>query len=222
MGFRDQRLGFQRLNSRLGEVTWRLDNRFASANDRTACALAIADSEDAELRFAYNEQWVSAGRRAGLRFKSSNLRFVVEGIDTVAPLQFRLEWAGRDGPERGQLAFPGHEAAHPHWHFDAESNWTVIEDPKAMVDLEIGEPEEEINLADGEVPEPTVVATAPREQFRWFHRMHLPARAMWHEKLRSIPGEPDGQQHEPQNSDEIDNWVLSAVRYLRREFRLYA
>ncbi len=219
MGFRDQRLQFQRLDSRQGDVTWRLDNKFGSANDRTVCALATANGGDADIRLAYNEQWVSAGQRAGLRFKSSNLRFVVEGIDAVAPLQFRLEWVGRDGPEG---AFPGSEAAHPHWQFDADSNWTQIQDPKAMVEVEIGEPEEEIDLAGGEAPELPLAPAAARKQLQWFHRLHLPARAMWHEKLRSIPGEPEGQQHEPQNSDEIDYWVLSAVRYVRHEFQTYA
>lgn len=225
MGFHDQRLRFERLDSRQGEVIWRLRNTFDVVDDepsrRTVCALAVAGDGGAEIRLAYNEQWVSAGRRAGLRFKSSNLRFVVEGIDADAPLQFRLEWVGRDREHEGSLVFPGHEAAHPHWQFDADSNWTLIQSPEVTVDVEIAEPEEEIDLEGGETSEPPLARAVARNPLYWFHRLHLPARAMWHERLRSIPGEPEGHQYEPQSSDEIDHWVLSAIRYIRHEFQVY-
>jgi len=225
MGFHDQRLKFERLAFRLGVETWRLRNQFETTGDetgrRTACTLSTTDDDGADICLAYTEQWVSARRRAGLRFKSSNLRFVVVGIDAEAPLQFRLEWAARHGPEAGPLAFPGHEAAHPHWQFEADSNWT-IQDPETTVEVEIAEPEEEIDLGGGGSANLNLAPTAPNSPLHWFHRLHFPARAMWHERLRSIPGEPEGQQHEPHNTAEIDHWVLSAVRYIRHEFGRYA
>lgn len=224
LGFNDQRLSFEQVPHRGGTITWRLRNRNVTKNDgslsRPPCKLAVTDDDAAEIHVAYNEQWVSAGKRAGYRFKSSNIRFIIESCELQAPLQFRLEWAGREEGSSGMLEFPGKEAAHPHWQFDADASWVGDENAEHPVDVEIPQPEEivdiECNAATERLP-----AAQPRNPLFWFHRLHLPARAMWHDRLRSIPGDPEGQQHEPGNTGEIDNWVISAVRYLKHEFLNY-
>jgi hypothetical protein len=191
-----------------------------------ACSLAQGNNTAAEIHVAYNEQWSSARLRGNLRFKSSNLKFAVAvRKDAAPPLQFRLEWAGREPGDAGALEFPGLGAAHPHWQFDADATWIAdASDDGMAVDVQIPpRPEEMMELmpADQQA-DATSVPAKGRNPLFWFHRLHLPARAMWHEALRAIPGEPEGQQHEPIDTDEIDRWVISALRYLRHEFKLYA
>ena len=56
----------------------------------------------------------------------------------------------------------------------------------------------------------------------WVHRVHLPVRAMWHAQVCAMPNDAASHQHEPTTVDEVDSWILSAVRYLRHEFDTYA
>ena len=127
LGFRDQRLRFANVQTRLGPVTWKLRNQRNEAAsvqtpDGTVAELASATNDDSILYFGYNEQWEPYGRDQ-FQFASSNLRFAIADVaDGVSELRFRLEWAGGTAQE-GVISYPGLGAAHPHWQFDLDNGW---------------------------------------------------------------------------------------------------
>lgn len=229
LGFRDQRLRFIKIATRNGPTTWVLRNQTNEAAGVTlpqgsAAELAPAAGDDSILYFGYNEQWQPARGRDQIEFASSNLRFVIAGVEAMPDLRFRLEWAGAK-TEGGAIGYPGRGAAHPHWQFDVDAGWldSSIPAPGAGQPIEIDlEPEaEEIDLEDGDViavaaPQPRIAAT-----LAGFHHLHLPARTMWHDLLCVMPDMAAPQQHTPGSEDEIDRWVISALRYLRSEFQAY-
>lgn len=228
LAFRDQRLRFVKIPARSGITAWVLRNDFLTeaqenAVPLAACELATSSEDAAAVHVAYTETWVSVGRKVGLRFKSSNLRFVVTTTDPNGlPLQFRLEWVGRDlDNSTGILVYPGRGAAHPHWQFDVDASWNGDGyQGEIAVDLESDTQKFEhvdLSLDTSGLPH----FDGERSAYFWFHRLHLPARAMWHEGACLMPNEPETHQHEPREVDEIDQWVLSALRYIRHEFSLY-
>jgi hypothetical protein len=231
LGFHDQRLRFAKLQQRRGTITWRLGNQHNDANGiavptGTAANFADAANDESILYFGYNEEWQNVGIREQIEFVSSNLRFVIAGVENLPDLRFRLEWAGAK-TEGGTVRYPGVGAAHPHWQFDVDSGWIdpiVALAPRAdeaaiEIDLEPGV--EDIDLAP--VAAVPVRPSAPRisATLAGFHHLHLPARAMWHELQCIMPDVAGPQQHTPQSEDEVGRWLISALRYLRHEFELY-
>lgn len=231
LGFRDQRLLFTKTPGRIGATTWVLRNQTIDATDRirphgSVAELAFATNDASILYFGYNEQWQPAGGRGQIEFASSNLRFVISGAQHMPDLKFRLEWAGAK-TEGGVIGYPGKGAAHPHWQFDVDAGWLDTSPPLADAGepIEINlEPEvevEEVDLELGEMlavapPRPRITAT-----LSGFHHLHLPARTMWHDLLCVMPDVATPQQHTPTSEEEIDRWVISALRYLRSEFQNY-
>lgn len=231
LGFRDQRLRFNKTASRNGPTTWILRNQ---ANERvglilpqgSAAELASATNDESILYFGYNEQWQPARGRGRIEFASSNLRFVISGVEAMPDLRFRLEWAGAK-TEGGIIGYPGQGAGHPHWQFDVDAGW-LGPSPQAVdggepieIDLEPAAMVDEIDLEEGDVI--TVATSKPRisATLAGFHHLHLPARTMWHDLLCEMPNMAAPQQHTPTSEDEIDRWVISALRYLRSEFQNY-
>lgn len=231
LGFRDQRLRFAMTESRNGPTTWALRNRTNEASglilpQGIVAELAPASNDEAILYFGYNEQWQPALGRDQIEFASSNLRFVISGVEDMPDLRFRLEWAGAK-TEGGVVGYPGQGAAHPHWQFDVDSGWLNPSQPVAdagePIEIDL-EPEAEAEEIDLEVSDMIAVATPkPRitATLAGFHHLHLPARTMWHELLCVMPDVATPQQHTPTSEDEIDRWVISALRYLRAEFQTY-
>ena len=143
---------------------------------------------------------------------------------------FRLEWAGVK-TTGSAIAYPGIGAAHPHWQFDVDSGWLVpaamplrpFNAEEAPIEIDLEPRVEEIDLGvaapadEGAAPSPTGISAT----LAGFHRLHLPARAMWHEVQCSMPEVPAPQQHTPGSEVEIDNWLVSALRYLKHEFETY-
>jgi hypothetical protein len=231
LGFRDQRLRFTKIASRNGPTTWVVRNQTNEAAglilpQGSAAKLASATNDESILYFGYNEQWQPARGRNQIEFASSNLRFVISGVEAMPDLRFRLEWAGAK-TEGGVIGYPGKGAAHPHWQFDVDAGWLNTSPPGAdagepiEIDLEPEGEVEEIDLDDGEIfalatPRPRITAT-----LAGFHRLHLPARTMWHELLCAMPDIATPQQHTPTSEDELDRWVISALRYMRSEFQSY-
>jgi len=235
LGFRDQRLHFAKRSMRQGSITWVLINQNLGSTHTmlpqgSVAELASAGSDESVLYFGYNEEWQPAQGRDQIEFTSSNLRFVISSVDDMPVLRFRLEWAGAK-TAGSDIAYPGVGAAHPHWQFDVDSYWQVpaampvpalnVEEASFEIDLEPRV--EEIDLgtsaaADALVPRspPSITATLAS-----FHRLHLPARAMWHELECIMPEVAAPQQHTPQSEIEIDNWLISALRYLKHEFETY-
>jgi hypothetical protein len=229
LGFRDQRLRFNKLATRNGPTTWVLRNQ---TNDTAGLVLpqgsiaelAPAANDEAILYFGYNEEWQPARGRNHIEFSSSNLRFVISGVEAMPDLRFRLEWAGAK-TESGVIGYPGQGAAHPHWQFDIDAGWldALRTNADGVEPIEIDlEPEVEvIDLEDGEV---LTIATPKRPitaTLAGFHHLHLPARTMWHDLLCVMPDIATPQQHTPTSEEEIDRWVISALRYLRSEFQNY-
>ena len=225
--FRDQRLRFSILSYRNNFSDWIL--RASTLPDpasppNTACAIATSAIDHTTLYLAYSERWENAGARAGHRFESSNLRFVIARTDSgTKVLQFRLEWAGRRKDESGSgtLVFTGKGAGHPHWQIDLKKLQEAV-GPAQEIHIEIPSPitVQEIDLNKPSSGRPRL--TRLRSPLSWFHKLHLPARAMWHEQPCTMPSDAESHQHEPTTLDEIDNWVLSAIRYVRYEFSTYS
>lgn len=230
LGFRDQRLRFATIQMRLGPVTWRLRNQHnevagIQTPDGAVATLALATSDDSILYFGYSEQWGAYGRNQ-LQFASSNLRLAIADVtDRVPNLYFRLEWAGSTA-QNGIVSYPGVGAAHPHWQFDVDSGWFsaaveggVVETEVIDVSLEPGVEDVELGQASDIAPDPHAVALSAT--LASFHRLHLPARAMWHQVLCDMPDIAWPQQHTPASDEEIDRWLISALRYLAHEFSAY-
>lgn len=129
--------------------------------------------------------------------------------------------------DRGVIGYPGSGAAHPHWQFDVDAGWIdPMPEPdgaEQAIDIELEPRLEEIDLLD-EVDALVVAAPPPRRlsaTLAGFHHLHLPARTMWHELLCEMPDVATPHQHTPRHEDEVDRWVVSALRYVRSEFQGY-
>lgn len=226
LGFRDQRLRFTKLAMRNGPTTWALRNQTNEAAGVTLpqdCVAELAPAADDEsiLYFGYNEQWQPARGRDQIEFASSNLSFVIAGVEAMPDLRFRLEWAGAK-TEGGVIGYPGVGAAHPHWQFDVDAGWFAPASQVAeAIEIDLEPVAEEVDLDNVGV----VAAAPPRTRISatlaGFHHLHLPARTMWHDLLCVMPEIAAPQQHTPASEDEIDRWVISALRYLRSEFQNY-
>jgi hypothetical protein len=233
LGFRDQRLRFTKRAMRAGPTVWALRNEQVETAAIVLPAgvvaeLASATNDDAILYFGYNEEWQAVQAREQIEFVSSNLRFLIAGVEQTPDLRFRLEWAGARG-NGDTITYPGSGAAHPHWQFDVDVGWieTLSEVAGGVgevteIDLDPESEIEEIDLGNdgGIVVAPRMVGRVSAT-LAGFHHLHLPARTMWHDRLCVMPDVATPQQHTPEHEDQIDRWVISALRYLRSEFRAY-
>lgn len=240
LGYRAPALRFRVVDARTGVTLWRLENtdereRQGLAPGMTA-RLAIAADQGAELQFYFSEHWIR--ERKIFRFKSSNLKFNVISTDPGAlPLSFRLEWSAREVNGSGKYVFPGKGAAHPHWQFDGElrnpitqfADSSLVDDPQLgeIVDVVLGDASEVVNVQLGDdtinsASSNLVGAQAVVGALPWFHKLHLPARALWSASECVPPELSDAQQHQPADADELDRWLVSALRYMKHEFQLYS
>ena len=227
-GFQDQRLTFTKRSHRFGYTNWELrrpPTKCGVPPPGDAFAVSMEVGGQLVLRLAYDERWANTGPRKQLRFESSNFQFVVPsadaGVDVPNVLQFRLEWSGRQKQNSGEFQFPGVGSAHPHWHIDvSELGRDDAEKNEIEIQLPSSTPSESIDLVQATKPDQT--ALAPTGSQHWFRRLHLPARAMWHETPCLMPDEVVSQQHQPASVEEIDNWVISSVRYVCHEFSIYS
>lgn len=233
LGFADQRLRISPVGLITGHPVkkWELRSSHGLGTPvprGLACKVEIDGSSDAVAYLGYSESWVYIGgpRKSVLyRYHSSNLQFLLaSGAASPTTLQVRLEWAGRDHDHEGRdsetLVFPGRGAAHPHWQVDLHEMFIAdgIQPVVRTAEIDLSPRIEEVDL-----DEPT--GSVPYVQHRllpWFHKLHLPARAMWHEDHKDSPRDAGRHQHEPESGQQIDNWVLSAVRYLRNELSKYS
>ena len=219
LSFRDRRLRFAKRQTRRNIVEWQLGQSVIPGSEalphKTACAIANSANGDAAVHLAYSEYWMNVGKRDRLRFRSSWMRFVIASANFEhSAMQLRLEWEARWDNGEGEFEFPGRGAAHPHWQIDLNtlrSDRTT--NPEIAINLEDVQPTEEIDLSADSNPKSHPSA--------WFHKLHLPVRAMWHVKPCVMPEVVEMQQHEPTGVEELDNWVMSAVRYVRHEFSIY-
>jgi hypothetical protein len=117
----------------------------------------------------------------------------------------RLEWDGVD--ESG--AFEAKVAAHPHWQTD---QWLAGYDQSRGTLTKL--------LTQGEGPREFALneEIAAPPPVRWVRAVHLAAAARWADE--PWKGEEDCSMHArpPKNVTEIENWSLSALRYIARQF----
>jgi hypothetical protein len=227
LGLRQVPLRFKAFDDRTGVTVWRLEDTSDQQllTDMSA-QLAIAADEGAELQFYLAEHWFRKGK--SFQFRSANLRFALFTSEPHAlPLYFRLEWAARLPDSNGSYVFTGKGSAHPHWQFDGDLRALTFDpsdsEPGEIIDIELEPKEQSVDLEAGvDATVTTVTTDGAIGLIPWFHRLHLPARAMWAEQLCTMPDEASPQQHEPSNSTEIDNWIISALRYMRHEFSQYS
>lgn len=230
LGFRDQRLRFTKSRMRSGSTFWRLRNNHVEGAGTVmpqgaVAELATAANDESILYFGYSEEWQPASGRDRIEFISSNLRFIIASIDDMPDLHFRLEWAGANTKD-GTVAYPGVGAAHPHWQFDVDAGWIDRVSPAAAggeaetFEIDLEPTAENVDLDDfesvGQLEPPRISATLAS-----FHRLHLPARTMWHDLLCAMPDVATPHQHTPESEQHIDRWVISALRYLRSEYQTY-
>ena len=224
LGFKDGRLYFARRFTRSRSVTYLLQTSALREQGLPAdslCTIGLSGRYAVSMHLAsYAELWAFSSRTS-YRFESSNLRFVIAADDGGGTLPLRLEWAGRGDDGSGRLVFPGQGAAHPHWQIDLhELVFPESVATEVTIDVDARDTVEEIDL-DTVGVEPRV--SPHRKGFLgWVHRVHLPVRAMWHAQVCAMPNDPASHQHEPTTVDEVDSWILSAVRYVRHEFDTYA
>lgn len=231
LGFHDQRLRFTKSAMRSGSITWMLRNDHAEAtgivSGGIAAPLASASNDESMLYFGYNEEWQPVRARDQIEFVSSNLRFIIAGVEDVPDLGFRLEWSGAkiDG---GTVSYPGLGAAHPHWHYDVDAGWIGRESQAALdaidiaVEVDLEPVVEEIDLSDEDGLDSALAPTRRvSPTLAGFHRLHLPARTMWHELICEMPNIATPQQHTPESEEQVDRWLISALRYLKSEFQTY-
>lgn len=233
LGFRDQRLRFTQRPTRVGPIEWELRNEQVQAAgivfpEGVVADLAPAANDESILYFGYNEQWQPARSQEHIEFVSSNLRFVIGGIEEMPSLHFRLEWAGAK-THGGVVAYPGRGAAHPHWQFHVDEGWIDPPFPAAdragddAIEIDLESAIEEIDLSDhnGGVAAALHPTRRISATLAGFHHLHLPARTMWHDLVCDMPEVATPQQHTPESEDQIDRWVISALRYLKSEFTVY-
>lgn len=230
LGLRLVPLRFKAFDDRTGVTVWRLENTSDDYRKQLlvdmSARLAIAADEGAELQFYLSEHWFRKGK--SFQFRSANLRFALFTSEPHAqPLFFRLEWAARLPDSNGIYSFTGKGSAHPHWQFDGDLRALTLDsndaEPGKVVDVALEPTEQDIDLeAAVEIAPVALIAQGASGVIPWFHRLHLPARAMWADQLCLMPDEAAPQQHEPSSSTEVDNWIVSALRYMRHEFRQYS
>ena len=223
LGFRDGRLRFATRPTGADVFKLFLDSSVRGNLSWPAgcvCELYLSGSYPVSMYLAYGETWARSSRTR-YRFESSNLRFVIALDNDSRTLPLRLEWTGLQDNGFGRLEFPGKGAAHPHWHIDLHELMRYeLGIREVAVDVGQRDAIEKIDLYATSV-EPAV-SVDRTVALNWLHRVHLPARAMWHERPYVDQYDAEGHQHKPVTLDEVDNWILSAIRYLHNEFEAHA
>ena len=65
-------------------------------------------------------------------------------------------------------------------------------------------------------------AMSSERGYPWFCKLHFRAPAHWSEVVCILPDQATARRHEPEEFDQLDKWLISALRYLRHEFEIYA
>lgn len=218
-------------NLNRGSVAWSLQ---ASAYTRPAftgrdnenSVILAQNSSGATLLAGFTEEWICA---AGVcTFYETRLRFYVDlGNGEVGPPAFRLEWSGYD-ESSGQFVLPGSGAGHPHWQFGvdpSDGSATGETADEIAEELRQIETDDTALLLDDGLGEIVEAVSSPSKFRSFWKRMHFPSNAAWATAIWDPANDPAGVKSHawsPSSSDEIDNWVVSAIRYVQSEFRNYA
>jgi hypothetical protein len=162
---------------------------------------------------AYLESW-RPERTDQFAFNSASLTFFLTfneaGAATTKQI-FRLEW------ENWRNHVMPDKAAYPHWQFD---RWLTASDTQQIAELRdalAAVPDQPVEF------EPTQRRGARRPDLSWFTKMHFPSIAPW-ATSPILDLETGEQPHRlvPESSEQLEQWVDSALCYLHSEIRSYA
>lgn len=164
------------------------------------------------LLLALNFSWWQASNAA--RFQQVQvLVFIAWGDANVARTTegnrrqlLRLEWEGVN--QAG--VFDSKTAAQPHWHTD---QWL------AGYDRERSQAAARLSLREGlHEFEAHAESNAP-PNVRWMRSVHLAAAARWADIPWTSQNDCSMHAKAPENLQNVENWTLSAIRYVSHEFR---
>ncbi|MBI2262548.1 MAG: hypothetical protein HYU62_12895 [Caulobacterales bacterium] len=193
-------------------------------------AIIVAQSvAGVSLMVGFTEEWITTGQNC--IFYETRLRFYIcENGEGGGPPAFRLEWSGYD-ENAGDFVFPGAGAGHPHWQFGlgGRDPFREVEAEQAdEIAAELGQmavDDTALLLKEDAGPDQ---ASDSGEELRLrslWKRLHFPANAAWATTIWDPVSDPAGTKSHawsPISPDHIDNWVISAVRYVANEFGKYA
>lgn len=207
-----------------GRTAWRIvpgaHALWAGSGPEGEAIVRIASSPKGTytLSWGYTEIW-GPGKAKKVLFVSSRMRFFSGSTHEALSLRpLRLEWEGPEVDAQGHLGFPGDGAAHPHWQIGAP-DWEEAPESALLRSRESEVINRTKELFEREKAVPPVPLAGAR---RWLQRLHLPARAHWIEAPCDMDDPTNVHVHPPGSLKEIDNWIISALRYTRHEFHKYA
>lgn len=218
-------------NLNRGSVAWSIQasgytRPGTTGRDIESTVIIAQNRAGATLLVGFTEEWIcNAGT---CTFYETRLRFYVDiGDGKVGPPAFRLEWSGFD-ESSGQFVPPGSGAGHPHWQFgvdalDASPSGETADEIASEL-LQVATDDTAL-LLDGEAPAITEPAPSSAKLRAFWKRMHFPSNAAWATTIWDPANDPAGVKSHawsPSSSDDIDNWVISAIRYVQSEFGNYA
>jgi hypothetical protein len=195
----------------------------------------LSDQTDEQPWFwlGWYEQWgvPSRGRvRKRLQFGSSAVTVYVGLRGSEKRQLLRAEWAGPTEESDDRFVFQSDGAGHPHWHVDGIRGYLedvlrswdrLVDERKAARDLardrvrDFGDEQAEEDIANlFEIP---AISLPTANDLAWTE-IHLAACARWAERPWPGPSGPhDMHASNPENCEQVRDWLLSCVRYLQAE-----
>lgn len=176
---------------------------------------------------SWTQLWTDAGK-LGFAYHTTGLTVYSETGSRRTQL-FRAEWAGVREMRDGEPIYEAQGAGHPHWQFDAPVAFARLQEEIAKrmrFEAQVREEDPPVEEFNDGVRSPEfaplgqnigVLFTAA--ELRWT-RMHFASLATW------APHPWNGHtsstiQHArgPASTQELQNWVLSSIRYILRELQ---
>ena len=197
------------------------------SGDRAAPEICgvLADTGSRRVLCSFLEGWSRKGKER-FQFEKAAFSFFLEfeQDDGLAAKQvFRLEW------DNWKVQNSPNSAAYPHWQFD---RWLTASDAQQLDQLKnslatptqqevvVFQSAKQQALADGQR------ARYDRPDLIWFTRLHFPAIAPWAtDPIRHSDADPKrdpSHRSLPRNITELEDWIESALRYLKTELIAYA
>ena len=177
------------------------------------CAVLISSSKQ-KILCAYFESWEAAGKERHTFQNASMTFFLNFGVGELSSTKqiFRLEWENWSNQD------PPNSAAYPHWQFD---RWLTASDTNLLEDLR--ESLESIQSKEVVFDSAEKQVERNRPDLGWFTKIHFPSIAPWatdpvplldagNQSHRSLPASPKA----------IEDWLDSALCYLKSELSAYA
>ena len=196
-------------------------------NDRHAnevCAVLAASSKKRILCSFYEGWQISRPKNPQYQFARAALTFFVaveQGQQSLKKQLFRLEWDNwldQDMPNK---------AAYPHWQFDrwlTASDISGVELSELRASFENSRSEALIFKSAKQQETSDNGLRVCRPNLGWFTRLHFPSYAPWAtHPIQSLddPKAPQSHRSIPDSVTQIEDWINSALCYLKNELETY-